>query len=139
MSFIPIALSRLTQFTPSTSNPNTTHQDDLAEMFLKLCVDETPIVRKVAAQHLGQVTKDLMNLIANTSAGANVAQGTIPSNVLKAFAALANDDQVSYEVVSILCLSWNASECLVARNIDLRCSVSHRYNCISISMVFRIL
>lgn len=91
VSLIPLALSRLAKFTPANIG---THQNNLVSMFLSLCGDETPVVRKVAAQHLGQVAKDVMALVSQTNEGANIKQGTIPNDVLKVFSALANDDQV---------------------------------------------
>ena len=40
-------------YAPVYSIPTTATQDDLRKAFMKLCADDTPMVRRAAAKHFG--------------------------------------------------------------------------------------
>jgi serine/threonine-protein phosphatase 2A regulatory subunit A len=59
-------------------------------MFVKLCADETPIVRKLAARNLGRVSYEIIKL------------DQLPQDFIRTFTQLASDDQDAVRIENIM-------------------------------------
>ncbi|KAJ3028266.1 hypothetical protein HDV00_010537 [Rhizophlyctis rosea] len=70
----------------ASSSPST--QDDLRKAYTQLCHDDTPMVRRAAATHLGKLTKKL-------------AKDHVVTEVLPLFTNLAQDEQDSVRLLTV--------------------------------------
>ncbi|CAB9509982.1 65 kDa regulatory subunit A alpha isoform [Seminavis robusta] len=76
----------------STAYPsfNTQQQNQLLTNFSKLCRDDTPMVRRVAAQNLGKMVKNVVTVMGRTSL---TPTGKVTTLLLPLYEELASNDQ----------------------------------------------
>lgn len=60
-------------------------------MFVKLCSDDTPVVRKLAARNLSTLCCEIMKV-----------EKLLPNEFIRVFTVLANDDQDSVRIENII-------------------------------------
>jgi len=105
-----------TEFTSLTSHMNQ-HKDTTTitaplfflEIFVKLCRDEVPIVRRMACQHLGTVFEQALPIFYNESSGSTTNNNTtIVSNLLlPIYREISTSDQDSIRIcIAENCISF---------------------------------
>ncbi|KAL3926563.1 MAG: hypothetical protein SGARI_005565, partial [Bacillariaceae sp.] len=72
------------------SRLTSTQQEEQLALFAKLCQDETPMVRRVAAQHLGVMLENVVNAVGRKSLE---EEGTVTKLLIPLYEELASNEQ----------------------------------------------